>query len=376
MSRRGSIDDIRRGLALSAAEEAEVRAAARKLEPAVEGWIEAFYLRLVLDPAAMEILADDARVVRLKRSLTAWFHEMFALPLDDAYAQARAEIGRTHLRIGMPAYLMVTAMSGLRADVRETVCARLGDDPGRAARVARGLEKLLDLELCLMLGTYAEEARRATSRRDRDLLLTRMTRRLAGAAGDTVDAVACYAELVRRGGSPEERACWTGRLEAALGRLARGEARGLEAWGALDDRPRRMRLAEVCARALLGLPPGARSRVAVRVEPADFEADVLAGPLEHALAELLDNALRHDPVGTVRLSATRAADSRTLLEVSDAGPGWPPGADVELLLATSPGLGLAYALHVAALHGGELRLERPAQGGALARLLLAPPEGA
>jgi signal transduction histidine kinase len=370
VSRPGSVEDVRRALGLTETEEAEARAAVGALVPAFEGWVEAFYARLVVDPVAMAILDDEGRVLRLKRSLVAWLHELFALPLDAAYARARGDIGRTHLQVGMPGYLMVTAMSGLKADMRATVELRLGADAARAARVARALEKRLDVDLCLMLAAYADAARQEAQRRDRDLLLARLMRRVKEATADAADAAACYAELARRAHAAEERARWTARLEVALARLGSGESSGLAAWGALDDRPQRLRLAEVCARATQDLAPGLRARVTVRVEPADLTCDVLPGPLSHAVVELLGNALRHDAHGTIRLSARALAAGGLRIAVEDAGPGWPPG-HVETLRAQTRGLGLAYAAHVASLHGGELVLEASPQGGAAAALVLA-----
>ena len=150
---------IRRSLGFEEAHEEAVREAGKRLTPEVDGWVDRFYLRLLTDPEAMRVIGDEASVIRLKRSLTAWFLEMFSLPVDEAYLRAREEIGRVHVRRAMPQYLMVTAMGALKRDVAESVWRLFGAEPGEAARIARALDMLLDLELALMLGAY----RRRTS---------------------------------------------------------------------------------------------------------------------------------------------------------------------------------------------------------------------
>ncbi len=53
-----------------------------------------------LQPDAMRVIGDEASVIRLKRSLTAWFLEMFSLPVDEALQNAPT---RTGVYFGVPA---------------------------------------------------------------------------------------------------------------------------------------------------------------------------------------------------------------------------------------------------------------------------------
>jgi len=89
--------------------------------------------------------------------------------------------------------------------------------------------------------------------------------------------------------------------------------------------------------------------------------------IQQAVANLLDNALKFSPPGSViRLSGTHEADG-IRITVADAGPGIPE-ADRERATerfyrgdtarnTPGSGLGLALVQAVAALHGGELSLE-------------------
>jgi two-component system heavy metal sensor histidine kinase CusS len=102
--------------------------------------------------------------------------------------------------------------------------------------------------------------------------------------------------------------------------------------------------------------------------------------LQHALGNLLDNALRHTPRGgTIRV--TLLGDALSLrVTVDDSGPGIPPAQResvferfVRLDVARSgggTGLGLAIARMIARLHGGEIAVEDSPLGGASLQMRL------
>jgi signal transduction histidine kinase len=159
------------------------------------------------------------------------------------------------------------------------------------------------------------------------------------------------------------------RLIGALLTLASSET-GIEHWRPID-------LAEVAEQVILERRPEAERRgVAVRtaLSAAPATGDVsLTGIL---VANLVDNAVRHNlPGGTVDL-ATAITDGRAVLTVSNTGRLVPPG-DVDRLFqpfqrlgsdrvgagTDGHGLGLAIVRAVAAAHGADLAATARPEGG-------------
>ena len=373
MSAEGDIDAIRRSLGFVPAQEELVRRAAPLLLPEIEGWVEAFYARLVVDEVAMSLLRDEATVIRLKRSLVAWFQELLSLPYDSEYERARAEIGRVHVQIGMPQHLMVTAMAGIRRDVGDSVARLFSDDPVAARTTIRALEQILDLELALMLGAYRRRARELAQRTDRAFYVQRAELRFSRARGDALDAALCYAELLRASEDGETRARWSARLVEALGTVARAPRSADSGAASLSRDAVLLDLREVVARALEEVSVPARTSVEVVVEPPDAQAVLHGGPFRLALEELLQNAVNRDPGGHVRLAMTALADGGLLLEIADGGPGWPEGSrEVDEAVTAAGGVPQAFCELLTDLHGGTLELVRPPGGGAALRMRLRP----
>ena len=146
----------------------------------------------------------------------------------------------------------------------------------------------------------------------------------------------------------------------------------------------RLPAADLLARVRGPFEPLAEERgVALAVE-APPELAVTGDPilLRRALHNLLANALRHAPPGSVVTLAALALPEGLALEVRDEGEGIPPEAVAQLgqrFLRPDPsrsrgsggaGLGLAIVQGIARLHGGRLEVARREPRGTLARLVL------
>ena len=135
-----------------------------QVEPHVRGVTDRFYDVILRFPDARAVFADDAQVNRLKGSLVHWMRTAFLGPHDHAYYEGRLAIGRAHVRVQLPNRFMYTAMSGVRAHLKQLVDA--------TAHTA--IDKLLDMELAIMAGTYLEESERDHLTKLRDLIVSHL----------------------------------------------------------------------------------------------------------------------------------------------------------------------------------------------------------
>jgi hypothetical protein len=361
---------IRRSLGLGEREEALVREVAPRFAGEVPGWVEAFYVRLVVDPIAMSLLKDEASVIRLKRSLSAWFLELFSPPYDTAYERVRAEIGKTHVRIGMSQHLMVTAMGGVRRDVLDSVSRIYVGKPDLGRRVFKVVDMVFDLELALMLDQYRRRSRELVHESDRAAFTERLARQLASNTRSAIDAALCHAELVRRARSDGERERWCLELDEALKAIGRLGQRTAAAIPSGEKGLEVVALADLCSRALLNVSVPTHSSVVIGVEPPDVRGRVVVATLVLALEALLQYAVNLAPVQRVGLSIRVDGRDAVIECVSPASAAFAIGRGDDAFgdLVESTGIGQAEA--AAVIHGGTVERFMPSSGGAGVRLRL------
>ncbi|WP_269813206.1 DUF4153 domain-containing protein [Ornithinimicrobium sediminis] len=144
----------------------------------------------------------------------------------------------------------------------------------------------------------------------------------------------------------------------------------------------RVRVAELLDRTVAEATVSGRPvRLEVAVEPPDLVVRADAARLAQVVANLLDNAMRHNPPdGVVRVRAAAEEDGRWSLEVADDGPGLPAEQARQAFSrfgtgdrsGGGTGLGLAIAGWVCRLHGGSIQAlpSRLGSTGATVRALL------
>ena len=118
--------------------------------------------------------------------------------------------------------------------------------------------------------------------------------------------------------------------------------------------------------------------------PADLPLLYVDAPLiEQVLANLLENAARHTPAGTLVHLKAKAEGRELIVSVEDFGPGL-EDRDIERVFdkfyrreaeggmegAAGTGLGLAICRAIVTLHGGSIRAEQIPGGGSAFRLAL------
>ncbi|MGE3706586.1 MAG: sensor histidine kinase, partial [Vicinamibacterales bacterium] len=125
-----------------------------------------------------------------------------------------------------------------------------------------------------------------------------------------------------------------------------------------------------------------QQRVQIEVDSGAERIQADAAKLHDILRNLIANASTYAPAGSVIAVRAFPSAERTVVAVEDQGPGIPAG-DLERIFerfyrvdksrARDPGgtgIGLAIVKHLAELHGGEVRAENRAEGGARFSLIL------
>ncbi len=164
-----------------------------------------------------------------------------------------------------------------------------------------------------------------------------------------------------------------------LGRLDEGKAPLHADWHPLDE------LVDAALRQIARTGDTKRVRAELPPDPIFCWADEII--ITQVLVNLLDNALKYAPTGDVIVAASKVP-AGTLIEVSDTGPGFPPGDPKKLFgrfargdsdaerAARGSGLGLAICRAAVLAHGGSIDVSNKPEGGARVTITLPDPENA
>jgi two-component system, OmpR family, sensor histidine kinase KdpD len=125
----------------------------------------------------------------------------------------------------------------------------------------------------------------------------------------------------------------------------------------------------------------AQHRVQTRLHADSPMLHVDAVLMEKLLVNLIENAAKYTPAGTlVTLVVEPAAADHVIVRVEDQGPGLPPGAEERVFekfyraeresAVTGSGLGLSICRAIAQMHGGTITARQRPGGGALFTLSL------
>src|SRR5664279_4054816 len=112
-----------------------------------------FYDRIREHSDAHDVFTGEEQIQRLQRSLVLWLARICGGVYDEQYAEQTAQIGRVHVRIGLPQRYMLTAMALIRVALLRICDRELGEN---AAPTREALIRILDVELAIMLETYKD----------------------------------------------------------------------------------------------------------------------------------------------------------------------------------------------------------------------------
>jgi two-component system sensor histidine kinase HydH len=354
------------------------------IAPVIGPVIDDFYA--AIEPhsdARRTITGGPAQLAGLKRTLRRWLEELFCGPHDEAYWQRRAQIGRVHVRIGLPQSFMFTAMDRVRIQTDAAISRALAGDPVGRRATLDALHQILDLDLAIMLETYREALVARNRAAERLATIGQFAAGIGHELRSPLAVVASSAYLLRQrlGAADPKVVRHLDKITAESGRAEKTIDDLLELARDRPPRTQAIRLDDLVVGAI------SNSHLPARVQVHTTIADAAVGWLDRdqvarVISNLLTNAAQaQQNQGTIWVEA-RSDDVATEIRVRDEGPGVPEEVRhriFEALFTTKAqgsGLGLALCRRIVESHGGSLALESSPGGASfLMRIPQRGPEG-
>ncbi|MBI5513535.1 MAG: HAMP domain-containing histidine kinase [Deltaproteobacteria bacterium] len=371
-------DEIKRYVDFNAADELRLVALEPRAAPHLPRIVDDFYDHILRHTGARQsISGGHAQVARLKVSLTHWLAGLFQGPWDLGYYERRARIGRVHVAIDLPQQYMFTAVNVIRAHLADVVLSTASPEELRPELHA--VDKLLDMELAIMLHTYREDSLHRLRQGERLATFGQLVASIAHELRNPLGVIESSLFLVRKrlDPAPEPVARHFDKIEAQVRLSNRIISSLLDMVRERPAAPREVGADTLCQAAQEAV-------TAARSTPLTLELRVTPGVLvfadpdqaQQVLVNLLLNAAdAAGPSGRVRLTAdTRGAFARFLVE--DTGPGIAPEVRRRLfepLVSTKArgiGLGLALCKRLAERNRGSIGLVQAELPGAAFEFLL------
>lgn len=147
----GVFSELKRYVGFEERDAENIRRLGDIIRPLIPDIVARFYGVLLKHPGAARVFSGPEQIERLRLKLSDWLDTLFCGKYDDAYCRQRAEIGRTHVRVGLAQHYMFGAMEVIRQELHAGVLAA-GLPNG--ADALDSLNKLLALETAVMLETF------------------------------------------------------------------------------------------------------------------------------------------------------------------------------------------------------------------------------
>ncbi|HEY6007180.1 MAG TPA: protoglobin domain-containing protein [Geobacteraceae bacterium] len=121
-----------------------------------ERMADEFYDFLLGIPETAVFLKDEAVLRRLKTTHMDWFLALFTGNYDNQYLHTLQRVGHAHVRVGLSAHFVNTAMNAVRRFIIGLLHENYPSGPERR-RLRDACEKIIDINLDILSASYQEE---------------------------------------------------------------------------------------------------------------------------------------------------------------------------------------------------------------------------
>ena len=364
-------DELKRYVRFGGDDEAALRALHPVLARELADIADVFYRRILEhEGARVALVSGESQTGRLKLTLIGWLERLLRGPWDEEYFDLRCRIGRVHVRIELPQHYMLTAMVIVQKELGLRLDRAYAEQPEERQRARDAIEKILGIDLAIMLHAYREDMTAQRVRIERLSTFGQLVGSISHELRNPLAIIESSLFLLKNRVTGDEAALKhisrineqlniSGSIVAALLDLVRDRP-------LLRERLQLHRLVQEVLATLL-VPSGVKVHLEGLDGVPEFQGDGMQ--LRQALRNLIENALHATgSSGEVRL---RAHDRHGTIEISvaDSGPGVAPEIRPRLfepLISNKPGgtgLGLPLAKRFIERHGGTI-LYAPGDAGA------------
>lgn len=356
-------DELKRYVGFGPEDEARLHALQPRVLPHIEELTHDFYEHILRHPAAQRaITGGDAQVERLKRTLAAWLGDLFGGPWDEAYYERRARIGRRHVEIRLPQQYMFTAVSVMRGHIVRIVLETSAGQAQAAAEIL-AVDRMLDMELAIMLHTYRQDWLAQMQRGERLATFGQLVASIGHELRNPLGVIESSLFLLRSRVGTDEKV--VKHLDRIAGQIQASNHIITNLLDLVRDKPASpspVPVVELVTVALesVDVPEGVTVTVTV---PPQLRANVDPAQIRQVLVNLVGNAV--DAVGdrgVILVEGRVDVGDSIVIAVSDSGTGIAPTVRARLFepLVTSKsrgiGLGLALCKRLVIANGGTIEL--------------------
>lgn len=374
------LEEVLGYIGLDAQDQQLLRELHPKIEPHFPEIAERFYVAALANPGASSVFnGTPAQIERLRCTLIDWMSSGLIGPFDENFYEKRSRIGRRHVQIGLAQHYMFTAMNVVRTAYIDKIIELYPLD--QACDIVRAVNKLIDVELAVMLRHYQLDSEEKLVQRERRIQSDRLTAMqtlssgLAHEVRNPLNAARLQLELLER---RLRRVNDDPKLVEPI-ELANHEIERLTAL--LNDflsfaRPPELHVHEqdivdICKHVIeLERPLAERRQVRLELRPhAPLVAQVDSGKLHQIVQNLVRNGIEAvRPGGHVEIAVTNGAPNAFHIHVTDDGPGIPAEVLPRIYEPffstkdTGTGMGMAIVHSLVTMHGGKIDIATSRSG--------------